>query len=325
MEPLVSIIIPTFNSRQWLGEAVDSALAQSYGNCEVLVVDDGSTDGTGEWLDAEYGERIRRLSKPNGGLSSARNVGLEHAGGQYIQFLDSDDFIAPEKVAAHVRYLESNPETDVVYGHCLWFDDGAPHRRFDWPRRDRYGSGDIFGGMLYPDGYLLIHTPLSRRTSLMRVGGFDEDEMLMGCADWDYWLRVAWSGATFSYLPGPAMAFYRIRADHMSASRPAHSLGGLRVLAKVAQYVQDPRERERLKLRRAQGHWRFRYGRSLAESGRLPRGLYEMARGVLADRKDLDYKLSFMALTLAMGPRRAANFQLLLKRAKGRVLRRAGA
>ena len=318
MEHLVSIIIPTFNARRWLGEAVDSALGQSYRSREVIVVDDGSTDGTGEWLNSQYGDKIRYLSKSNGGLSSARNVGLSEAQGEYIQFLDSDDFIDLEKVATHVAHLDAHPETDVAYGHSLCFDDGEPDRLFDWPRCDRYADGNIFGGLLYPEGYILTHATLSRRASLMRAGGFDES--LSSCVDWDYWMRVAWSGARFTYVPGPAMSYYRVRVDQMSGSRPDHALNGLRVLEKVAGYVDDPQERKRIRLDRARGHWRFRYGRSLAESGRMRRGLYEMALGVLADRTDLDYKLSFMALSLVAGSRRAAGVQRALKRAKARLV-----
>jgi glycosyltransferase involved in cell wall biosynthesis len=301
--------MPTYNARRWLGDAIDSALAQTYPNCEVLVIDDGSTDGTGEWLAKEYGGRIRYLYKENGGLSSARNLGLHHAQGEYIQFLDADDLILPEKVAVHAAYLDVHPEVDVVYGHCLMFHD-VRERLYDWPAQPRYRSGQVFASMI-DGGYLLPHMPLSRRACLERVGGFDES--LTSCVDWDYWLRVAWSGVTFFYLQGPAMALYRVRSNSMSGAHVNHACNGLHVLAKVATYVQDLEEQQRLGLRRAQGHWRFRYGKALAENGQLRQGLRQMARGILADRRDLDYKLSFFILCLTAGPRRAPHIVNWLK------------
>lgn len=301
--PMVSIVIPTYDARKWLGEAIESALAQTYRNCETIVVDDGSTDGTREWLARAYGDRIRYLYQANRGTASARNLGLKHARGKFIQFLDSDDLITPEKVAGQVEYLIFHPEVDVVLGQVSWFDDGQPDRLFDWDRESRYRAKDLMREMVY-EGVILIHAPLSRRTCLDRVGGFDES--LADCEDWDYWLRVAWSGARFAYLPGISVAYYRVqRGQHKSQSSPDHALNGLRVLEKVGTYVADSKERRRIGLSRAKGHWRFRYGRALAEQGRIVSGLAHMARGTLADPQHLRYKLLYMALTVVMGPRRA--------------------
>ncbi|MBM3948365.1 MAG: glycosyltransferase, partial [SAR202 cluster bacterium] len=284
------------------GEAVDSALSQTYTNCEVIVVDDGSTDGTQEWLVAAYGERLRYFYKSNGGLGSARNLGLSKARGELIQFLDADDLMVSEKVATHARYLASHPGIDVVFGHSQWFVDGKPSRLFDWERTEHYETTDFFHEMIY-EGFILTHAVLSRRACLDRAGAFDES--LTSCVDWDYWLRVAWAKARFAYLPGPAMAYYRVRPGSMSSSKPHHGLSGLRVLDKVGTYVVDPKERRRIGLSRAKGHWRFRYGRALAEQGRIVSGLAHMTRGTLADPQHLRYKLLYMALTVVMGPRRA--------------------
>jgi GT2 family glycosyltransferase len=157
--------------------------------------------------------------------------------------------------------------------------------------------------MVY-EGFILIHVPLSRRTCLEKVGGFDES--LADCEDWDFWLRVAWSGARFAFLQGQPTAYYRVRRDwHKSHSTPGHALNGLRVLDKVATYVVAPSERRRVGLSRARGHWRFRYGRALAEQNHLSAGLRHMARGTLADPQHLRYKLLYMMLAILVGPRRA--------------------
>ena len=319
MGTLVSIIIPAYNSRAWLGEAVDSALAQTHPSCEILVIDDGSTDGTDEWLRETYGAQIRYLWKENGGLSSARNHGLRHANGKYTQFLDADDIILPEKVAVHAKYLDSHPDVDIVYCHGMVFSDDPVRELRDWPRRSLYRSGQIFAGML-DEGYLMTHMTMSRRESLERVGGFDE--ALTSCIDWDYWLRVAYAGATFHILEGPPMALYRVREGSKSQTYDNHALNGLKVLAKVADYVKDPKERRLLNLTRLRGSWRFRHGKGLVETGHLRRGMWEMTRSLLADPRNLDYKLSYIALAPFLGAERVAKAQGAVKRANDYFLRR---
>ena len=316
MEPLVSIIIPSYNSRAWVCQAIDSALTQTYPRCEIIAVDDGSTDGTGELLVERYANRIKYVYKPNGGLSSARNAGLTYAAGQYIQFLDADDLILPGKVATHVAFLETHPEFGVVYCHSLYFADDKPDQTHDWWGRSLYRSGDVFASMIYT-GYILSHMPLARRECIDAVDPFDES--LTSCEDWDLWLRVAHAGARFCYLPGQPLSLYRVREDSMSAKHVNHGWNGLRVLDKVVTYVQDPEEQQELGLRRAQGHWRFRYGKALAENGQLRQGLWQMARGILADHRDLDYKLSFMALCLMVGPRWASDVLSQVKNHKDRL------
>ena len=319
MGPLVSIIIPAYNARPFVDEAIDSALGQTYPNCEVIVVDDGSTDGTGEWLEKQYGERIRYFRKANGGLSSARNLAMRHAMGEYVQFLDADDLIHPEKAALHAAYLQAHPDVDVVYCHGLRFQGRPDQDLRDWPRQALYRSGQIFASMI-DGGYLMTHMTLSRRECLDRVGGFDES--LTRCVDWDFWLRLAHLGAAFSYLEGEPMAFYRTHENDRRHGFVEHAQNGLRVLAKVEEYVPDPGERQRIGLRRSQGRWHFRYGKALAEGGHLPRGMWMMALSLLRDRRDLDYKLTYMGLALLVRPRRAAEAQAMIKRAKSRLFSR---
>lgn len=291
-QPLVSIIIPTYNARRWLSEAIDSALAQTYLNREILVVDDGSTDGTLESLRETYGSRIRYFYKENGGLASARNVGITNARGSYIQFLDSDDIILPQKVATHVSFLEKHSEYGVVYCHSLCFYDGFPDDKFEWWGKDLYRSGEVFSSMI-DNGYILAHAALTRRCCFRTVGPFDES--LRSCEDWDFWLRLASTGTRFYYLDGSPMSLYRIRPDAMSAHHVVHTLNGIRVLYKLMNSIPSKRERRSLAIRNAIGRWRFSYGRALVESGALARGWREMAKSLWFDRRNLRYKLGYMA------------------------------
>lgn len=123
-QPLVSIIIPTYNGERWLTEAVGSIFAQTRSDWELIIVDDGSTDGTRRMIEllVQQDVRIRAIYKANGGVASARNMGLRTARGAYLAFLDQDDLFMPNKLEQQVSYLELHPEVDLVYSHFLMVD-----------------------------------------------------------------------------------------------------------------------------------------------------------------------------------------------------------
>ncbi len=115
--PIISVVIPTYNRAAFICRAVDSALGQTYAPLEVVVVDDGSKDDTREVL-RKYGDRIRYVAKENGGVSSARNVGVREATGEYIAFLDSDDTWVPEKLAVQMDIFRAHPDYGMVLSEC---------------------------------------------------------------------------------------------------------------------------------------------------------------------------------------------------------------
>ena len=123
MEPLVSVIVPIYKVEKYLRQCVDSILAQTYTNLEVILVDDGSPDDCGAICDeyAAKDERVRVIHKENGGLSDARNVGLDAATGEYIAFVDSDDYLACDYIAE----LMAGAPFDVSFGGCIIFEDGT--------------------------------------------------------------------------------------------------------------------------------------------------------------------------------------------------------
>lgn len=118
--PLVSVVINVYNGVPYLGEAIESVLAQTYGNRELIVVDDGSDDGTGE-LAQGYGDALRYVHQPRGGIGSARNRGLELAGGDYFAFLDADDRFVTDKLDRQMAAFAADPELDMVFGHMSEF------------------------------------------------------------------------------------------------------------------------------------------------------------------------------------------------------------
>jgi teichuronic acid biosynthesis glycosyltransferase TuaG len=121
-KPLVSVIMPAYNAEKYITEAIDSILAQTYGNWELLVVNDGSTDGTAAILEHYKDPRIRVFHKANGGIGSARNLALLHVRGSFICGLDSDDVMPPGSIAARVAVFDQYPEADIADGQVIFTD-----------------------------------------------------------------------------------------------------------------------------------------------------------------------------------------------------------
>lgn len=181
---MTSVIIPTFNRAVFLREAIDSVLAQTEKDFELIVVDDGSTDHTRE-LVAEYDDRIRYFFQPNAGASAARNLGIRHARGDFITFLDSDDLWLPKKLARQIQWMAAYPHLLLCYTDEIWIRHGV--------RVNQKMIHAKAGGWIYP--LCLPRCIISPSSVLMRRELFDAigwfDEQLPVCEDYDFWLRVA--------------------------------------------------------------------------------------------------------------------------------------
>ncbi|HEX5473886.1 MAG TPA: glycosyltransferase family A protein [Vicinamibacterales bacterium] len=241
--PAVSVIVPAYEVEAYLGEAVESALAQTFDDLEVLVVDDGSTDRTPAIASelAAVDPRVRLLRKPNGGLSSARNLALAHARGEFVALLDGDDAWEPGFLQAQVGILRARPEVDVVTGNACDVGgsrDGLPSR--PWP--DPRPSPDL--GTIIEDEESVFIMSVFRRRIVSRIGPFDES--LRSNEDYDFWLRAACAGCRFARNDRP-LGRYRRRADSLSASEVRMLAGILRVYTKLRPALLDrPRELARL-------------------------------------------------------------------------------
>jgi len=181
---LVSVIIPTFDRRSMVGYAVESVLKQSYTRYELIVVDDGSKDGSVERLQ-RYGSRVTLLSQPHCGVAAARNSGARWSGGRYLAFLDSDDLWHPSKLETQVDFMGRNPGVQICQTEEIWVRNGV---RVNPKKRHHKPSGDIFRASLE----LCLVSPsavMMTRELFMRLGGFDETFDV--CEDYDLWLRIA--------------------------------------------------------------------------------------------------------------------------------------
>lgn len=184
--PKVSVIIPTYQHAEFLADAIDSVLAQTYKDYELIIVDDGSTDGTRE-IAARYINRIEYIYQDNKGLAGARNTGILAAKGQYIGFLDADDLWLPNKLEMEVQFLEAHPSVGLVYSDYTYFGTVPAPRR----------TG--FDGLSLPSGHgvkqLFLKSPISSSGTLVRKECFEKvglfDESFRQCEDLDMWVRIA--------------------------------------------------------------------------------------------------------------------------------------
>jgi glycosyltransferase involved in cell wall biosynthesis len=204
-QPLISVIVPTYNYGRYIGETLESLRAQTYAAWECIVVDDGSTDDTGEVVARYAGRepRVRYVRQENQRQAAARNNGIRHARGQYIQFLDADDLLEPEKFARQVALLEARPDVDIVYSNVRYFNAGQPRvmRRANasddpW-MPEISGAGTPMLAALVRNNIMPVNSPLLRRLTIEEVGDFAE--MLTPVEDWEYLIRCAAAGKNFYY------------------------------------------------------------------------------------------------------------------------------
>lgn len=187
--PKVSVIIPTFNRKAYVQEAIDSVLAQTYLDYEVIVVDDGSTDGTEQALRGRYGDRIRYRWQENQGESVARNCALEMSSGQYIGLLDSDDLWFPEKLEKQVAVLQRSSDAALVFAQTCLIDSNG--RRMDLPPvgHDIQASDLTLESLCVRNAMgSAASTAMVRRSHFEEAGGYDES--IQYGEDWDLWLRL---------------------------------------------------------------------------------------------------------------------------------------
>src|ERR1700691_1724517 len=221
MDLQVSIIIPTYNRCAMLLEAIDSVLAQSSTAFELIVIDDGSTDGTAEHL-ARLGETIRIERIEHRGAAAARNRGVDLAHAPLIAFLDSDDLWAPAKLERQLAFMSANPDCAISQTNEIWIRDG---RRVNPGVRHLKRGGDIFIDSIRT--CLISMSATMMRTDLFRsLGGFDES--MDAAEDYDLWLRILIDHEA-GLLDQPLVTRRGGHRDQTSATTPA--LDRFRILA----------------------------------------------------------------------------------------------
>jgi glycosyltransferase involved in cell wall biosynthesis len=212
MQPLVSILIPCYNSERWIGHAIESALGQTWPNKQVIVLDDGSTDNSLNVI-RRYESHLRWESGQNRGGGYARNRLLELASGEWIQYLDADDYLLPEKVTQQVGFVVQHPEVDIVIGPTtmeFWSEEGVRRQPIAIP--EPYDYWTMLASWKLPQ----TGAPLWRRNAILDVGGWKRNQPC--CQEHELYLRLLIGGKKFSYHSSGG-AIYRQWSDQTVCRR----------------------------------------------------------------------------------------------------------
>jgi GT2 family glycosyltransferase len=213
-DPLVSVVTPVYNGADYIAQAIESVLIQSYPRVELIIVDDGSTDATRDVVAAFEDERIKYIYKENGGASSARNLAIKEATGEYIMPLDADDMITPDFIVKHLRQFQSDPNADLVYCDVLLIDSaGKPIKVMEKPE---YQDRRSMVRDLFQAGHPVIPFRLGIRRSVFDKIGF-YDENLTVAEDYDMIRRFVKAGLNARHLPEP-LHLRRMHRDSLCAT-----------------------------------------------------------------------------------------------------------
>lgn len=221
---LVSVVIPAFNGAEFIGQTIESILAQTWPAVEVLVVDDGSTDGTPEVVE-RFGDHVRLLQQKNSGTPAARNLGLKHAKGEFFAVLDQDDLWLPQKLARQIPRFREDPKIGLVYARIEFVLLSTGTVTDTYFPADELNVHDLLGHKVLP-----VQTMLFRRSALDQIGPFDVS--LPGTDDWDIGIRMA---AEFRMLGiDEVLGRVGLHGEQQGRNAPRMFQNAMRVLEKHA-------------------------------------------------------------------------------------------
>lgn len=255
-ESLVSIIIPCYNQGRFLADAVESVLAQSYRRVEIIVVDDGSTDNTRE-VAARYPE-VHYIYQHNQMQAAARNTGLTHSVGEYLVFLDADDYLCENALAVNLAYLQTHPEYAFVAGNFQYVNSDGSNIT---PKPPHGITHDFYLKLLEHNYIGMPGIVMYRRSIVEIVGGFNISPYCYGCEDYDMYLRIAAQYPVFCH--SQVVASYRRHGSGVSDKSGVMLQSALYVLHLQWPYVQTKGPIYQAAYRRGENSWRNLYGREL--------------------------------------------------------------
>lgn len=266
--PLISVIIATYNRQDFIVEAVQSALDQTYKNIEVIIVDDGSTDDSSSVIDRAFGEdsRVSYYYQDNNKRASAFNHGLQYARGEYVAIVDSDNRWLPRRLELGYEALVNNPEYDIVYGDIILIDENG--NEISRENMKRY-SGNI-ANKLIKDNCVSINTALVPRRCFDELGPMDISRKRAD--DYELWLRFS-TAYRFLYIP-EFMAEYRVMADQISSDKTKRFEANWEIITDFRKRFPDALTQEEFDSGFATFH--IRKARYLASQGNKREALAEM-------------------------------------------------
>jgi glycosyltransferase involved in cell wall biosynthesis len=217
--PLVTVVIPTYNHAKYLGKALQSVFDQTFFNWEIVVIDNYSDDDTNLVLEEFKDSRLRTIQINNKGcIATSRNIGILNARGEWIAFLDSDDFWVPSKLE---ECLNASQGFDLVYHKMTCYQYSGDHSLRAVGKLDaRDVSNNPLKTLKKYGPSLTTSAIMVKKISIDEVGGFDEDQNLVGGEDFDLWLNLAKNSCKFSMLD-KYLAYYLVGGSHMTSARRA--------------------------------------------------------------------------------------------------------
>ncbi|MGE4194370.1 MAG: glycosyltransferase family 2 protein [Pseudodesulfovibrio sp.] len=277
-KPAVSVVMPAYNSQDFLEESVGSVLAQDFGDWELIIVNDGSTDRTPEICASFSDDRIHCLHKPNGGVSSARNSGLALAKADIVCFLDADDLYSTDALSRYFEAFAVTPEPVMAYGEgrVLLHQEGELLEKGTSATRSR-PRGDALEAFLFHNPVTTPGCMAAKRQAVEAAGGFDES--LRFGEDWEFYTRLVALGPVV-YLPGKEMVIYRMHSSSVARRLALDPTNDLPALEKAFAHAKrngrlDPARLEELR----RGRLASMYAYSGTENLKI--GKYDTARKYL--------------------------------------------
>jgi len=212
--------MPAYNAEKYIAESIDSVIAQTYTNWELIIVDDGSTDKTGKIASSYVAldERVKYIYQENQKQSIARNNGLKLCRGKYIAFLDSDDIWVINKLEVQLKCIQEN-KSDLVFSAGFVFSQDISNPDFEFNTTEGIIVGDDGFESLLRQNFIPILSVLVTRQALNEVGGFDENPEIQNVEDYQLWLKLLLKGFVFFGMSGK-LFYYRQHKDQVTASDP---------------------------------------------------------------------------------------------------------
>lgn len=207
--PKVSVIIPAYNSMSFLPQTLASVLAQTYQNFEVIIINDGSTDGIDQWIEGITDSRVKYISQSNQGPAVARNTGISNTQASYLAFLDADDLWQPTKLEKQVSILDNYPEVGLVYS---WVGSVDCLGNINGKIRKNYAEGNVWQQIIKHNIVECGSNPMIRRICLEKLGQFEPQ--ITYAQDWQMWLKIA-SCYHFKVIKEP-LVYYRAHSGNRS-------------------------------------------------------------------------------------------------------------
>lgn len=232
---MISVIIPTYNTKIYIDNAIDSVLNQTYKNFEIIVVDDGSTDGTSEYLADKYSNQISLIKQNNGGLANARNTGIINSKGDLIQFLDADDVLEPQKFEKSIKKIEEG--YDIVSCWCVDMDESLIktikiRKPFDH-------TTNHIEEVITHNSIGVVHGPIFKREIIDKYQIFMDNSLGNYCADWYFWLRIIFENPKIGIIEEVLCKYRRHSNSLTKSSFYLNSVGDKNVVSRAIEIIEN--------------------------------------------------------------------------------------